>query len=129
MPYEKLNAQFIAANPPDRYVYMCSATQMRPSYKVARQVFDAYTARIAAQPQYGASLLLFVLFFGSGYRTEYSDRAAFNCRGPHSIVLVQIVDSSENADVEEAWAFGRQLSGLIDSGEGDAETPYGNYGE
>jgi len=111
------------------HVYMCAANQSIPPSDCVVPVFEEFSRMIAETPAFQGSLLAFEYIPNDVTRSKPDDATAYNCRRFSNNVPIFMRwkedDSPELRD--KARAYAKRIAKMIDPGEGEEQTPYGNY--
>ena len=132
-PYLALNDRLNSTQAHGRNVYMSAATQWKKPHTVATPVLSKFKSLIELDAEkFATSYVAFEYIPSSSFAKKPSDSTAFNCRGYHSNCLTAIQWKGEKKDMTEfpqAKKWAKEISSILDTGEGNHETPYGNYGQ
>jgi hypothetical protein len=127
-PYVELNGTLNSVTPVKKNVYMTAATQVRKPSEVAPHTLVKQFNLLDSNLVLGFGLVGFDYYNFDKVRSFKSEDMAFNCRGNHGNVIVELVWEGDKEIIHEARKFARDILSIVNKGNGDDEAAYGNFG-
>ena len=129
-PYVQLNQIMDEEQAHGTHLYMCAANQVIYPSDCVMPIYEQFCNMIAETPEFQGSLVAFEFIPNDVVRSKPDDATAYNCRNfsNNALVIVKWKNNDDSGLREKARAYAKTITKLVDPGQGENQTPYGNYG-
>lgn len=127
-PCAEVNKQLNPRVPHGKNYHLSGTTSDGPTAEAALRILRATTEICENMPSLHHVVIFDVMHMGA-VNSIPNDAMAFNCRGPHINVVVNMSWEQDAIDIERVRASSKSLIEAVHGGTVSPGNPYGNYGK